>query len=75
MLSEQVESPNKTYLFHLCALRLCFHGRDGALALTWKVLETTGELGLASMVGSGAGWWSQVTYVLIENRFEAAAHP
>lgn len=45
------------------------------MALTRKVLETTGELGLASTVRSGAGWWSQVTHVLTEDRFEAAAHP
>lgn len=73
MLSEQVESPNKTCLFHLCALRLCFRGRDGALALTWKVLETTGELGLVSTVRSGAGWWPQVAHVLTEDRLEAGS--
>lgn len=56
VFSEQVQSPNKTYLFHLRSARASGGGGGGeALTLTCKVLETvsgtiaTAEPALESM--------------------------
>lgn len=47
-LSEQVESPNKTYLFHLCSVcALCGWGREGTLpgGRSWKLSQVTTTTG------------------------------